>query len=195
VKNLSWILVFILLIISVGEGATIMYFLRQGKVTNSLQISATPTVASFIGPSSSPTPTSKIKTGVINKKFSIPINDSANTRVGEIDYFLKDYEKRGEISVQGKSATAVSGRAFLVINLEVTNDLDRAIEVNTRDYIRLLKNKEDILYAPDVHNDPVEIQPSSTEETRVGFAVDDADRDFVLQIGETEGQKELLVLY
>lgn len=67
--------------------------------------------------------------------------------------------------------------------------------MNTRDYVRLIidGNQEEKL-APDIHNDPVEIQAISTKQTRLGFAIDDNDKSLALQVGEIDGEKEVIEL-
>ena len=53
---------------------------------------------------------------------------------------------------------------------------------------------ENELLAPDTHNDPVEIQAISTKFTRVGFIINDSDKDLVLHVGEIQGDKEKIEL-
>jgi hypothetical protein len=50
------------------------------------------------------------------------------------------------------------------------------------------------LLAPDIHNDPVEVQAISTKPTRVGFPINDTDKKLTLFIGEINGQKDKVEL-
>jgi hypothetical protein len=126
----------------------------------------------------------------INRDFSFPIN--ATEKDGPaIKFNIEKVEASDEIVVRGQKATAVDGRRFLTINLKITNDLNKTIQVNSRDYFRLsVQGKEGELLAPDIHNDPVEVQAISTKYTRIGFPVNDSDHDFILHVGEIKGTKE-----
>ena len=127
----------------------------------------------------------------INKEFGFPLKNSNGEEVSRIKYLVEKAELRDEIITEGKRATAVKGRIFLVLTLKITNQYEKPIEINTRDYVRLSVNgKEDELLAPETHNDPVEIQAISTKYTRVGFIINDSDKDYVLHIGEILGEKQ-----
>lgn len=128
-----------------------------------------------------------------NKEFSFPVSKTDKEK--QIKMVVEKVELQDEIVVRGQKATAVAGRTFLIVNLKVVNDMDNALTMNTRDYIRLSVNKNDSeLLAPDIHNDPVEIQAISTKYTRVGFPVNADDHDFVLQVGEIKGDKQKIEL-
>lgn len=131
----------------------------------------------------------------LEKEFTFPLKNSEGEEISKIRFVVERAELRDEIIVKGKRATSVKGRTFLIFNLKITNEHNRAIEMNTRDYIRLSvnANTEEWL-APDIHNDPVEIQPISTKYTRVGFAINDSDDKLNLRVGEINGQKEEIVL-
>ena len=104
-------------------------------------------------------------------------------------------ELRKEILIKGQKATAIKGRIFLIINLKIVNTLKQGINVNARDYMRLTVNgNSNELLAPDIHNDPVEVQAISTKHTRVGFAINDNEKNYVLQVGEIDGGKESIKL-
>lgn len=130
----------------------------------------------------------------LDREFIFPLNDGEKD-VSEVKFFIDDVELREEIVVQGQKAVAVPGRIFLIVTLKVSNDFEQAITMNTRDYVRLIidGNQEEKL-APDIHNDPVEIQAISTKQTRLGFAIDDNDKSLALQVGEIDGEKEVIEL-
>ena len=83
----------------------------------------------------------------------------------------------------------------MIINLKIVNTLKQGINVNAKDYMRLTVNgNNNELLAPDIHNDPVEVQAISTKYTRVGFAINESDKNYVLRIGEIDGGKESIKL-
>lgn len=131
----------------------------------------------------------------LNKQFEFPLLDETGKEVGKFTYTLETAELNSEIIVKGSRATAVKGREFLIINLKIVNSLDKGVEINSRDFIRLIVNgntKE--LLAPDIHNDPVEVQAISTKYSRVGFAINESDNSLVLQVGQINGDKQTVPL-
>lgn len=125
-----------------------------------------------------------------NKEFQFPITANAKDSKS-IKMVVEKVELQDEIVVRGQKASAVSGRTFLIVNLKIVNDMDQELTMDTRDYIRLSVNQKDTeLLAPDIHNDPVEIQAISTKYSRVGFPVNITDKDFVLIVGEIKGEKQ-----
>lgn len=131
----------------------------------------------------------------INKDYQFPVVDEKGKEIGKFTYSVLSTELKDEINAKGKRATAVKGRLFLIVNVKVSNPLDKGLQVNSRDYVRLTVNGNDAeKIAPDVHNDPIDAQAISTKVTRVGFAVNDTDTNFVLQIGEIKGDKESINL-
>lgn len=133
------------------------------------------------------------KTQNLNKEYSFPLQDSNNIEVGNIKYTIENIQLLGEIVIKGQRATAVEGKTFLIINLKLTNSLNQPIQINTRDYIRLvIDGKDKDLIAPDIHNDPVEIQPISTKFTRVGIPINEKFKKIQLKVGEINGDKSTL---
>lgn len=131
----------------------------------------------------------------INRELSFPLRDGNDEEVSSIKYFVEKAELQDEIIVKGQRATAIKGRTFLIITLKITNEYDGAIEIDTRDYMRLSVNgNEEEWLAPDIHNDPVEVQAISTKFTRLGFPINDTDENLVLRIGEISGEKEKITL-
>ena len=131
----------------------------------------------------------------LNREFVFPLKDGAGENISEIKYFIEKAEIRDQIITEGKKATAVKGRTFLILTLKVTNEYDKAIKINTRDYVRLSVNgNKDEWLAADIHNDPVEVQAQSTKPTRIGFPINDTDKELIIRVGEIDGDKEEIPL-
>jgi len=132
---------------------------------------------------------------MLNLESSFPLRDSEGDEVSTIKYVIEKAELRDQIIVQGQRATAIKGRIFLILTLKISNEYDQPIEIDTRDYVRLSVDGDEVeLLAPDIHNDPVEVQAISTKFTRVGFPIDDDFKSLVLRVGEISGGKEKVVL-
>jgi len=130
-------------------------------------------------------------TASLGKEFSFPINDAKGNELTRIKYLLETAELRDEIIVKGQKASTVEGRIFLILTVKVTNDYDKAIEINTRDFVRLSLNNNDREWlAADIHNDPVNVRAISTKTTRLGFAINDSDKNLVLRVGEINSTKQ-----
>lgn len=131
----------------------------------------------------------------INKTFHFPLKDNNGKDVGTFTYEIQNAELRNQIVVKGQPATAVPGRTFLIINFQLKNDLPQGLEIRTRDYVRLSVNgdKND-LQAPDIYNDPVQLQAISVQYNRLGFAINESDKDLVLFVGAINGSKTQIPL-
>lgn len=129
----------------------------------------------------------------LDRKFMFPLKDEKGAVVGNFEYMIQSVNIQKQIIVQGQRATAVSGREFLIVNLKITNNLKKTIQLNTRDYIRIITaGDSNEQLAADIHNDPVEVQAISTKFTRVGIALDDADtkKTIHMKVGEIDGTKQ-----
>lgn len=126
----------------------------------------------------------------INKTFSFPLLDQNGKEVSRFTYTVDNVELRDQIIVKGQQASAIKGKRFFVINIKLTNNFDKTINVNARDYIRVIVSGSSEKLAPDMHSDPVEVQPISTKLTRLGMTINENDTKIVLQVGEINGKKE-----
>jgi len=184
-KSKFWLfLIIIILILSASGG--LVYFLIQQQDTSSPENSVSANSEVDV---ESPTWEKDI-----NKQYSFPLRDAHGNVISNIDYSVDSVELRKEIIVQGKKATAIEGRQFLIVNISLSNKYSRSIEMNTRDYIRLSANNSNDWIAPDIHNDPVEIQALSSKFTKLGFPINESDTNLVLQIGELDGTKNTIRL-
>src|SRR3989344_8267403 len=131
----------------------------------------------------------------INRDFYFPLKDAKGEELSKIKYTIEKAELRDEIIVKGQKATAVKGRTFLIVYLKVTNEYSSNVDINTRDYVRLsINGNETEWLAPDIHNDPVEVQAQSTKTTRIGFPLNESDKQLFLRVGEINGDKEKVEL-
>ncbi|MBI4084363.1 MAG: hypothetical protein HY431_00485 [Candidatus Levybacteria bacterium] len=129
------------------------------------------------------------KSLTLNKEFSFPLKNNAGKEVSKVRVVMLNAEERDVIYLRGRRATALNKRTFLILNMKITNDYNRTIQLNTRDYFRLNVNTSPEKLAPDIHNDPVEVQATSTKYTRVGFPINNSDKNIILQVGEINGAK------
>lgn len=126
----------------------------------------------------------------LNKEQKFPLKDSTGKTITELKFNLENIEERDEIIVKGSRATAVKGRVFLVMTLKLTSEFTKALQVNTKDYFRLTINDNNTeMLAPDIHNDPVIVEPTSTKYTRLGWSINESDKNIILHIGEIGSQK------
>lgn len=126
----------------------------------------------------------------INRELSFPIKDEKGQTISQLKFSLTDAQLTNEIIVKGQKATSVAGRQFLIVNLKIVNDSNKKIQIDTRDYLRLSVNgNQQELLAPDIHNDPVEVQALSTKYTRLGFPINVSDNQLKLKVGEINGDK------
>jgi hypothetical protein len=128
---------------------------------------------------------------VLNRDIQFPIKDDKGKEVTKIKYTFETAELHDEIIVQGQRMVAVKGKTFFILTIKINNPYDKAIEINARDYVRLSANNDTKeLLAADIHNDPVLVQAISTKNTRLGFPINDSDKNLVLIVGEIKGEKQ-----
>lgn len=131
---------------------------------------------------------------ILNRSFNFPLRDAQGKEVSQLKYEIQNAELRDEIVVKGQRATAVQGRTFLILNLKITNNYDKSIQLNSKDYVRLTVGNSTEQLAADIHNDPVDVQAISTKYTRLGFPIDDNEKSLTIQVGEITGKKEQIKL-
>lgn len=134
------------------------------------------------------------KTMDLNREFSFPLKDDKGAEISKIKVTFQSAEIRDEIVIKQQKAAAIKGKAFLVLNIKIQNESDKAIEINTKNYIRLSVNNNQEWLAPEIHNDPVSVQPISTKLTRLGFVIAESDKNLKLRIGEINGPKTTIDL-
>ena len=133
----------------------------------------------------------------VNYEFTYFLNQKKkyDPESPQLRFAITEAEKRDEILVKGKKATAIEGRTFLILNVKIANPTDQGVSINTRDFFRLATNGNlNEWLAPDIHNDPVEVQAISTKYTRLGFPINDGDTNLVIQVGQIDAEKQQIPL-
>lgn len=133
---------------------------------------------------------SPLATQQLNNEFKFPLKDAQGKTVAQISYLVETANLQDAFIYQGKLAKAVKGRTFLIFDLKITNPYTKTIEINAKDYLRVRANGKEEQLAPEIHNDPIQIQANSTKYTRIGLPINDTDKDLTLLIGELTGKKE-----
>lgn len=131
-----------------------------------------------------------IATAGLNSDFEFPLKDSSGKEISSVKIKASNAVLKREVIIKGSRSAAQNGKAFLTIDLEITNDYNKSIDVNTRNYFRLKSESNNSWLAPDIHNDPVKVQAISTKTTRIGFIVDETTKKYILRIGEIDGDKQ-----
>jgi hypothetical protein len=136
-----------------------------------------------------------VATETLNKNFAFPLKDATGKVVSNIQYEIQSAEMDNQVIVKGEVATAITGKTFLILNLQITNNYDKAVQLNTRDYVRLIVNgNNDEKLAATIHNDPVDVEPISTTFTRIGFPISTNTTSLALEVGEIDGPKQTIPL-
>lgn len=128
----------------------------------------------------------------INKTIDLVVADG---KTQPVKMTLQSVELRDEVFVQGKRAKAVKGRTFLILNVKLVNDNSSSLQLQTRNFVRLsLNGNENEWLAPEIHNDPVEVQAQSVKYTRIGYSINEGSSNMKLRIGKIDGDKQTIDL-
>ena len=95
------------------------------------------------------------------------------------------------ILVQGKRATPVKGKLFLIINMEITNPHKIALYAFPVDLFRFIRD-DGQKFAPSVHQGIVLIRPEATKKSNVAFVVLPDDKNFKIEVGGINESKEII---
>ena len=121
----------------------------------------------------------------MNQEFLISLREVKEA----VKYEVVSAELLEEINLRGQKVRAADNRIFLIFNIKITNPNTTGVQINSRDYVRISSFLTDDWIAPDIHNDPIEVQALSAKYTRIGFAVDNTTNSFRVKTGEIKGEK------
>src|SRR5258708_2731670 len=117
-------------------------------------------------PDSRPVVKAAKATTTVNREFQFPITDDKGKEVTKLKFAIGLAELRDEIVFHGKIVPTIKGRTILVLNIKLTNDYNKPVQIKTKDYARLFVNDSSDPLAPKFDSDPVTVQPIATDETR-----------------------------
>lgn len=130
----------------------------------------------------------------VERTLTFPGLDPQNTQQpkGTIEMSIPRARKLSQVQVKGEPIDAPENKVFLALDLELSNSGQEALGFFSRDYFRLLKNGKP--YAPQFYNRGVGIAPVSVKNDRIAFLVEKDEKIFQIQVGELNGEKEILEL-
>lgn len=193
-RDQNVIIIFLSMLLFVSFGVIMFLLVNPG-----LQETISPSVAVPDPRTSAPLPVSVSPTPGsamvdISRRYLFAINTSSGAKVGEIGFFLKSVRRTKEIDVAGGRAMALSGRLLLIADIELSNSGNIPASVISRNYLRLKVNGQDRQLAPEYHSDPVDLQPQSSKDIRLGFNIAESDHSLILLVGELAGDKDIINL-
>ncbi|HKZ34991.1 MAG TPA: hypothetical protein VJ179_03960 [Patescibacteria group bacterium] len=128
----------------------------------------------------------------VNQSFEFAAKDErGNGTDKKVKMTLVTAEQTNSILVKGKKLKAKSDKMFTIVLLEIENPHQERLTLAPFELMRLIDSQGKI-FAPDVHNAVVTLQPISTKRDRVGFLLDSKEKTVKLQIGEITGDKKVI---
>lgn len=147
-------------------------------------------------PSQPATVKPKTESTQVDKSFEFAaLNNQGKATSFKIRLKITSAERTNQVLVKDQNYTAKNNKLFLIVNLELKNDATQPLNILPGDLIRLTyNNDQDNKYAPDLHNNLVQVSAISTRIDRLGFVIPDNAKSFKLFVGELEGKKEAITV-
>lgn len=132
----------------------------------------------------------------VDKSWDInALTNQGKTAGSKVKFKITTAEKTDQVLVKDQVFSAKNNKLFLILNLEIKNDVTSAVNIVPGDLIRLSYGSDgENMYAPDLHNNMVQAAAISTKNDRVGFVIPMNEKNFQLSIGELDGKKETVDL-
>jgi hypothetical protein len=110
---------------------------------------------------------------------------------GEFKITITNAHYSDSLLVQGKTARPVKGKRFLVVEMEIENPYKVPLYAFPVDIFRFIREDE-TKFAPSVHQGAVEIRPQATKKSNVAFVIEPGDKEFKIEVGDLNKDKEVL---
>lgn len=125
----------------------------------------------------------------IKRSFEFPIQN-AGKKVS-LKFSLNSAQLTNTVANQGKPVKSNPDQQFLIIFLELQNNSQYSVQINSQDFIRLI-GEEDKKFAPDLYNGQIEVSPISVKKDEIGFMIPVNQKQFKFQVGEIDKEKEII---
>jgi len=131
-------------------------------------------------------------TVTISKTYEIIARTKERQRTtGRFKMTVTNAQFADSILVQGKRARPVTGKTFLVLNMEIENPYKVSLYAFPVDLFRQVR-EDGKKFAPSVHQGTVLIRPEATKKSNVAFVVLPTDKKFKVEVGDVNTPKETL---
>lgn len=125
----------------------------------------------------------------IKREFEFPLQQSRGK--SSLKFSLISAQLADTVANQGNPIQSNPDKQFLIIFLELQNNSQSPVQIDSRDFVRLI-DKEEKKYAPDLYNGLIEIPAISVKKDEIGFMVAADQKQFRIQVGEIEKEKEIV---
>jgi hypothetical protein len=125
---------------------------------------------------------------VLNKSLDLKLRD-LNGRPISLKYSLVNAKKVRYITKDNRPITLDKDKQILILSVELINDSNYPISVNTQDFVRYIAS-DGKKYAADYFNGKIDVAAISVRKDELAFIIDNNQKDFKFQIGEIDKDKE-----
>ena len=128
----------------------------------------------------------------INQTFQISARDKDGRSLNKsFPLNVTSAEKVNSVLIQGKKYNARSGKQFLLLNYEMDNPDKIVYYSNPTDLFRYIRS-DGKKFAPTVYQGITQVRPDSTKNSNVGFVIDAEANNFTVEMGDLDGQRQIL---
>jgi len=126
----------------------------------------------------------------VNRDFEFPTEELDGSEA-TFKFIIVQAKRVKLVSNRGEPIESKPNEEFLVLSLELQNDSQHALKVDSQDFVRLI-GEGDKRYAPDFFNGPTNVSALSVKKDQLAFVVPAGQNQIKLQIGEMGEEKEEL---
>ncbi len=110
---------------------------------------------------------------------------------GTLPIKITSAEITDSVLVKGQRAYTRNNKLFLVVYLEIENKYPVTLYSKPVDLLRLVR-ADGKRAAPSVSQGDVEIRAISVKRTNVAFVIDRGEKNFTIEVGEVDGEKQAI---
>ncbi|OGY32498.1 MAG: hypothetical protein A3A57_03235 [Candidatus Woykebacteria bacterium RIFCSPLOWO2_01_FULL_41_12] len=128
----------------------------------------------------------------INKSYEVVARTEKKQRTtGRFKMTITNARFASSVLVQGKRATPIKGKIFLIVDIEIENPHKVQLYAFPVDLFRFIR-EDGQKFAPSVHQGAVLVRPEATKKSNVAFVAEPGEKKFRIEVGEIGEAKEIL---